>query len=547
MNKIFFIKVDYYKHLTYCLIYLFFQFSARSWVVIYALTSPVPEKSSYLGKSYYWVTFFDYILELSIGFILTYCLTVILLQLPNKVQYYLIWMFKILVIPISTVLFLHAYIFYSLPSIWTYYSVFTTNILEVHDFFNSYYTHELLVVIILFLCIPFIISKAFQYSQKQLIKLLNISLLSIVLLFIGVGAIKKTLSSYHMHMGLQGVVGMQPILAYVEFQTDKKKLKESIENNQKHTFEYIFRKDSVNVAETYVIVIGESTSKRRMEIYGYPRETNPLLKTQDSLYLFSNVQTSNAYTIQALKRALTFAETNNDSLFYTEGSVIDFFNQAGFYTAWLSNQSSVGLSERPIILLAKASDYIYYSDLNTNNYDEVLLPQLKEVLQGKEERKVIFMHLMGSHHTYNHRYPNGMKYFDSHLVKEKSWLQESELKIYNAYDNTIRYNDSIINSIIEELKKQKGVVSMLYFSDHGEEVYDVGKRRGRPENSPYTYEVPFIFWGNNNFFYYRSDFEKKILKNQETPFNTENIPHFLQEMTDIYTNLYDSTKSVLLK
>ncbi len=86
---------------------------------------------------------------------------------------------------------------------------------------------------------------------------------------------------------------------------------------------------------------------------------------------------------------------------------------------------------------------------------------------------------------------------------------------------------------------------MLYFSDHGEEVYDRGSRHGRIEDSPFVKEVPLIFWGNEAYFARKPGFKEQLTRNLATPFNTENLPHFLQEITDVYCEYYHASKSIL--
>lgn len=58
-----------------------------------------------------------------------------------------------------------------------------------------------------------------------------------------------------------------------------------------------------------MLVIGESTQRGRMSLYGYPRETTPELdalhKTDPNLTVFNNVVTSRPYTIEILQQALT--------------------------------------------------------------------------------------------------------------------------------------------------------------------------------------------------------------------------------------------------
>ncbi|MFM2505084.1 sulfatase-like hydrolase/transferase, partial [Escherichia coli] len=76
-----------------------------------------------------------------------------------------------------------------------------------------------------------------------------------------------------------------------------------------------FQDHSGDAPRTLVLVIGESTQRGRMSLYGYPRETTPELdalhKTDPGLTVFNNVVTSRPYTIEILQQALTFADEKN--------------------------------------------------------------------------------------------------------------------------------------------------------------------------------------------------------------------------------------------
>lgn len=72
-----------------------------------------------------------------------------------------------------------------------------------------------------------------------------------------------------------------------------------------------FKDSSGDAPRTLVLVIGESTQRGRMSLYGYPRDTTPELdalhKSDPGLTVFNNVVTSRPYTIEILQQALTFA------------------------------------------------------------------------------------------------------------------------------------------------------------------------------------------------------------------------------------------------
>ena len=67
-----------------------------------------------------------------------------------------------------------------------------------------------------------------------------------------------------------------------------------------------------NEKETYVIIIGESTTRTHLGLYGYYRNTTPLLKEKsDELLIYDNVQAPHTLTISSLGKTLTIDEHSN--------------------------------------------------------------------------------------------------------------------------------------------------------------------------------------------------------------------------------------------
>lgn len=64
--------------------------------------------------------------------------------------------------------------------------------------------------------------------------------------------------------------------------------------------------------KTLVLVIGESTTRQHMSLYGYTRPTTPKLEAlRGQLTVFNEVFASRPYTIEALQQILTFADQEN--------------------------------------------------------------------------------------------------------------------------------------------------------------------------------------------------------------------------------------------
>src|SRR5690606_27867611 len=132
-------------------------------------------------------------------------------------------------------------------------------------------------------------------------------------------------------------------------------------------------------------------------------------------------------------------------------------------------------------------------------YDEVILPKFKDIIDEKVAKKIVFVHLEGSHISYHKKYPEKYNYFKDQ-PKTKFSTPEA-YKIINEYDNSIRYNDYVVSEIIDKVKFTNKNSYVLYFSDHGEEVYSEHEYFGHVETigSNAMFEIPFILWVSDKY------------------------------------------------
>jgi heptose-I-phosphate ethanolaminephosphotransferase len=282
-----------------------------------------------------------------------------------------------------------------------------------------------------------------------------------------------------------------------------------------------------NERKVFVVVIGESTTRHRMSLYGYPRRTSPKLEEmRDELVVFNDVISPHTHTIPSLSKIMSLKNYEDENEL-KKGSIIQLMNKAGFETTWVSNQKPVGFHENLVTKMANASSRLYFLNVRNYNvlsqYDEVILEPLNEVLQ-RDKDQFIIIHLLGTHAGYKNRYPDSFKYFK----EEPPILNDPKgLEVVNHYDNAVRYNDFIISEIIDEVKKQNAVSYVLYFSDHGEDVYQVLKGASHTEtNGTYPmYDVPFVLWQS-----------KKFKENYNLEFREER-PYMLDDLIYSISNL----------
>lgn len=310
---------------------------------------------------------------------------------------------------------------------------------------------------------------------------------------------------------------------------------------------------STHRAETVVVVIGESASRNHWSAYGYQLPTTPFADSaRDSLHIFTDAIGSSAATSGNMERILTFKvddDTEGDAFNYPR--LIDLFNIAGYKTFWLSNQERSGFWSNTSGVLASNADVIKYvgsensDDALTIRYDDALIQPLREALADTADHKLIFLHLMGSHTKYSYRFPDSQARFTAArelAVTGREWLTEDAAATVADYDNSIRYTDSLLRIVVDDVARLNNKALLLHFSDHGENVYDEGLFCGR--NERYV-EVPFILYLNHSYRSANPAIVEKARQAVDRPLSTANVIYSLMTLTGTDYEAYDASRDVL--
>ena len=285
---------------------------------------------------------------------------------------------------------------------------------------------------------------------------------------------------------------------------------------------------SATAPEVYVMVVGETARAHNFSLYGYPRNTNPLLSKTPGIKAFPNATTQSNTTHKSVPMLLSAASAEDFERLFHEKGILAAFKEAGFHTVFISNQQP---NHSFIDFLGEQADEHYFlkkdesskkdAASEENHYDEDLLKKLDEILPLADAsssahyhyRKLfVVLHSYGSHFNYQERYPRSFAYFKPDSRSEAK--SENRRDLLNAYDNTIRYTDYILHGIVERLQKWEGVQAktdgvydqpisaMLYTSDHGENIFDDERclfLHAAPKASDFELHVPFIIWTSDGF------------------------------------------------
>jgi heptose-I-phosphate ethanolaminephosphotransferase len=305
-----------------------------------------------------------------------------------------------------------------------------------------------------------------------------------------------------------------------------------------------------NLPTTLVLVIGESTNRSRMHLYGYPRQTTPNLDAmKDQLQVFNNVITPRPYTIEALQQVLTFADEENPDLYLKTPSIVSVMKQAGYKTFWITNQQTMTKRNTMLTTFSEQADEQVYLNNNRNQnarqYDGDVLEPFSKALTDAAPRKLIVVHLLGTHMSYQYRYPQEFAKFSGRDGVPAA-VDDSKLELYNSYDNAVLYNDFVVSSLIKEYGKADPNGFLLYLSDHGEDVYDSSSRDvlGRNEAKPTIpmYTVPFIAYASAKW---RETHDWNFDSIHNRPYTSSNLIHTWAQLAGLSFDELDTTKSLV--
>ena len=317
----------------------------------------------------------------------------------------------------------------------------------------------------------------------------------------------------------------------------------AIESRQAHDFEVVLSEKYA--PQTLVVVIGESLTRHHMSLYGYERNTNPRLSARkSSLKVYQDVIAPHVHTIPALRSILTFADEKHPEYLTARPSLFELFNRARYETYLISNQPFEEGSSSYEPLLRLADHTIDVS--KTDKPDGVLLPEFERALENPA-RKLIVVHLIGCHAVYKFRYPDSYNHFDhcKQPLTAHARSQHANVNMKDAidqYDNAVLYNDFLIETMIGLMERKNESSAMIYFSDHGEEIFDFRDFAGHAyeKTSTYMCDVPFIVWTSGRFDQIRND----LIYDEERPFSTIDLLYALSDVAGLRFEGYEARRSI---
>ena len=302
------------------------------------------------------------------------------------------------------------------------------------------------------------------------------------------------------------------------------------------------RENTTPQREIYVYIIGEASRAANWELYGYHRETNPRLKRRDDIYLFKNVVTQSNTTHKSVPLFLSSIGTGqHHDLFYRKG-LAALFNEVGFKTYFLSNQSPQGAM---VDNLAKEADEVVY--IGSPRQDMQLLRMMRRIIETDKKNNLLFiLHCYGSHFSYHQRYPREFAKFQPD--NDATIKPQNVEMIRNAYDNSIFYTDYFLDSTISYLDSLTACSALLYCSDHGEDIFDDDRGRflhASPTTTYYQLHVASLAWFSDEFCETYPGKVEAARRHRWSPATTHSMFHTMADMASINSSFIEHNVSLV--
>lgn len=308
-----------------------------------------------------------------------------------------------------------------------------------------------------------------------------------------------------------------------------------------------------------VLIIGESYNRHHASLYGYNKPTTPLQDKRlehGELYRFNDVIASYNLTYKAFQHMLSLYDYDEHGSWYNYPLLPVLFRKAGYEVDFFSNQYSLNKQ-------SAFSDFIEDSFINnrdlspllfdhrnawTHTYDIELIDDYKHLPKGSRQTpQLVIFHFLGIHVDFFQRFPPEWQHFHANDYDRKD-LDESQRQVIADYDNAIRYNDYVVDSIINTFSDQEAVI--MYVPDHGELVYDGGTDFGRnfqisKEHIKPQYDIPFWIHCTDAYKTAHPAVCQQMANAVDRPFMTDDLPHLLLYLSGIRIPQYQPDRNLI--
>lgn len=430
----------------------------------------------------------------------------------------------------------------SIIAIDMFLNIVTTNVKEVKELLSNL---VIAIVIILVIYLPPIVWASISMFRHQICKRPSVKACrktGLILTAAGLIMMTTCYASVSRYSIRRNIFPVNVIANMIEA------INRTIDTNRYHltssSYEYnSFATHTRDIKEVYVLFIGETSRADNWQIFGYNRPTNPKLSQRNGLVSYPKALSESNTTHKSVPMLLSplTASTFGDSVYSTKG-IAAAFNEAGFNTAFFSNQRRNRSFIDFFCAQSQVSDYI--KDKKPDAHDIDLFYNMKHYIEKTPADKLfITLHGYGSHFNYRERYDERFRYFIPDNASEASF--ENRNQLVNAYDNTILYTDYLLDLIMQYLDSLNIPAALIYTSDHGEDIFDDERHRFLHSSPTPTYSqihVPLLIWMSDE---YSSTFPNMVENANGNRFknisSSRSVFNTMISLAGITTSKYDRT------
>ncbi len=311
-----------------------------------------------------------------------------------------------------------------------------------------------------------------------------------------------------------------------------------------------------------VLVIGESYNKHHSQLYGYNMPTTPrqvAMAKEGSLVPFTDVVAPWNLTSYVFKNILSLQAVGDSAEWCDYPLFPEVFRKAGYHVTFITNQFQSKANEAVydfsggfFLNNPELSNKLFDTRNNRlHPFDAGVLQEYDNLKKEDKEHNLIILHLMGSHLMYKARYPQKTRKFLQDNMYDRPELTKKQRMILADYDNSVRYNDSIVWAVTQRFVDKDAVV--IYMPDHAEEIFDGEPYMyGRMHSANIDYrlarnemEIPFWIWGSPKYRENHPYGWAAIQQAKNRPMMTDVISHLLMYFGGIYSPLYHEEYNIV--
>lgn len=317
--------------------------------------------------------------------------------------------------------------------------------------------------------------------------------------------------------------------------------------------------DSVDV----VLIIGESFNKYHSNLYGYQLVTNPYMteeKANGRLFVFEDAVSPFNLTSKVLRNVFCCNSMGMGEQWSNSPFLPAIFRQAGYFVCFWDNQYNKQSNDSFDYSL---NSFLHGEEISRASYDltndelwqydgDAVEAMMKAHQPAKGKQNMVILHLMGQHVDYYCRFPHGgsFDHFNKDSIQRgESYMDDAKRQLIADYDNATLYDDAVLKQVIDNYRNQNAVI--VFFPDHGEEVYDFRAYFGRDHSNfnrnilKCDYEVPFFIWCSETYSQRNPEIVERVRQSQRKPFSIDNLCHMLFSLGMVETPYYIPERDVL--